>query len=95
MENSKDNFRVVGALLIGAITGAALGILFAPARGSKTRKRLIGGAKEMAEDVKQKIKDEVTALKNKGEDLEEMASDKFNDVKNGIQQKVEALKSHN
>lgn len=95
MENTNDNFKVIGALLIGAITGAALGILFAPAKGSKTRKRLIFGAKDMADDVKEKIKEEVAALRHKAEELEELAGEKITDIKNGIQQNVEAFKQHN
>jgi len=41
--------KVLLAGLAGIAAGVALGILFAPARGSKTRKRLKKGIQELSE----------------------------------------------
>ena len=52
MENTKSNTTtIVGVALAGAAVGAILGILFAPDKGSKTRSRLSGGAKQLAHDL--------------------------------------------
>jgi gas vesicle protein len=55
MENSNNTGKVIGALLVGAAVGAALGILFAPAKGSETRKKLAGTAEDYTDALKEKF----------------------------------------
>lgn len=50
----KKSGNVIGALLLGAAVGAVVGILFAPDKGGKTRKKLIDGAKDFTADLKRK-----------------------------------------
>ncbi len=94
MENSNDTGKVLISLLVGALAGVAVGVLFAPYKGSKTRKRLMGSAKGLADDVKQRVKEEVNALRAKASELELMAEDKMQDMVNGVQKKVDAIKQH-
>lgn len=94
MQNSNDTAKVIGALLLGAITGAALGVLFAPNRGSETRSKLVDGAKDLAGDLKRKIKDEVNSLRNKAEELEGLAEDRLDDITRNVKQKVDGLELH-
>lgn len=91
MKNSNDTGKVIISLLVGALAGAAIGILFAPGEGSKTRKKLIGSAKDLADDVKQRVKDEISTLRNKASELELMVDEKAQDVVNGVQKKVDAI----
>lgn len=58
MQNQSSNtqLKVIGALLLGAAIGAALGVLFAPAKGVETRRKLMNDAKDMADDLKDKFK---------------------------------------
>jgi len=53
MENSNDSGKVLGALLVGAVMGGVLGILFAPAKGSETRKQITGDSDDITKSLKE------------------------------------------
>jgi len=93
MNNSNDSFKVIGALVVGVITGAALGVLFAPHKGSETRNRILGGAKDMANDFSRMVKDEVTALRNKAEEVVGYVNEEGIELKNRMNRNVETLES--
>lgn len=80
MENLNGTAKVVGAVVVGALAGAVLGILFAPEKGCRTRRNIMNGAKDMADDLVQRIKDEASSLRQKATDLEELAKEKFEEM---------------
>ncbi len=55
MENSNCTGKMIGALLIGVAVGGALGILFAPAKGSETRKKIAGATEDYTDALKEKF----------------------------------------
>jgi gas vesicle protein len=90
MKNDKS--IIIGALLMGALAGAVLGILFAPDKGDKTHEKLIDGTNDLAEDLKKKLIDEAKSMRSKFEELETAAEKKLHEVVNNIKQKADATK---
>ena len=95
MENTKQTGKLVLAAVAGAALGAALGVLFAPHKGSKTRKLIVKGAKGGAEDVKMKLMNEANALRARAEELDMIARDNMKNVPENVKPKAEMLKHHN
>jgi gas vesicle protein len=58
MENSKDTGKLIGAMLLGAAIGVGIGVLFAPNKGSETRKKIVDGLKDIAEELNDTLKND-------------------------------------
>ena len=57
MKNENTNAKLVGALLVGAAIGGALGILIAPEKGSVTRNKIAGKSEDLAKGIKEKVRE--------------------------------------
>jgi gas vesicle protein len=58
--------EIVGSFLVGALIGAALGVMFAPASGKQTREKLhdwMDENKEMAKEKLEKLEEEIKRRK--------------------------------
>jgi len=63
-----DNTKVFAALLAGIAAGAAIGILFAPEKGTDTRDKLNDALKNLSDAIKDRAAEEIenlTALKDR------------------------------
>lgn len=87
MSNDKNIF----GLLIGLVAGAGLGVLFAPDKGSKTRKKITKGAisaKETLIAEANNIKEDVI---NKTETLKNNVSNTISTKTNTLEEKLEDI----
>ena len=91
MNNVKTNARLIGTLVVGAVAGATLGILFAPRKGKKTREQIAGSAEKIAKNMKKKMLNEVKSLKQKAIKLEEKVEENMESISVTLQEKAKEL----
>ncbi|WP_016989598.1 YtxH domain-containing protein [Flavobacterium sp. ACAM 123] len=104
MSNNAGNTLI--ALIGGVAIGAGLGVLFAPAKGDKTRAKIKDGYKEakadldykyqgLSEEMKTKLKSAKFDLDSSYEDLLSNMSDKTEEVISFLEIKLADLKEQN
>ena len=70
------NKKLISGLLVGAAVGAVLGILFAPDKGTETRKKMAKKAEDLGDELKNKYSEAKETLREKFE--------KINDEKKNV-----------
>ncbi|EKF56773.1 hypothetical protein I215_01125 [Galbibacter marinus] len=104
MSNQTGNTLL--ALLTGAAIGAGIGILYAPDRGDKTRKKIRKNAKSAQRELEKQLKSTTTKLssqaektranfENKLEDTLSTMSYKADDILVALEAKLEDLREQN
>jgi gas vesicle protein len=84
-----DNSKVLVALLAGLAAGAALGLLFAPEKGSETRDKLSQSLKDLGDSIKDKAADEINNLSSLKDKVVSSIKSKLRDVEDEYSTEVE------
>lgn len=89
--------KVLLGLLAGVATGALLGVLFAPDKGSVIRKKISKKSDDYADALKEKFNEFMDNIYEKmedvkGEDYAEDLKDKFNEFLDSVSDKAEDIK---
>ncbi len=93
MASSTGNTLI--ALISGAAIGAVVGILFAPDKGDKTRKKIKDGYKDLEKEMKSKLANAKVDLEETYEELLSNMSYKTEDVISFLEIKLAELKEQN
>lgn len=84
MKTSSTLLGILGAAAIGAVVG----VLFAPEKGSKTRKKIADKSKDCSEDLKGKLNEFVSSLSENGKDMLASGKAKYNEMKSDVRQDI-------
>lgn len=76
--------KLLLGVLAGVAAGATLGILFAPDKGSKTRKKLYRKGADSLSDLKETFEELVDSLNEKFESTKEQIQDLYESGKNKV-----------
>lgn len=84
-----DNAKVVAALLAGLAAGAALGILFAPEKGSETREKVNESLKDLSDAIKERTSEQMNNIGALADQLVGTVKSKLSKTEETLEEAIE------
>lgn len=84
-----DNTKVVAALLAGLAAGAALGILFAPDKGTDTREKVNESLKDLGDAIKERTNEQINQVGALADSLIATVKSKLDKTSHQIEDAIE------
>ncbi|HZH54858.1 MAG TPA: YtxH domain-containing protein [Sphingobacteriaceae bacterium] len=84
-----DNTKVVAALLAGLAAGAALGILFAPDKGSDTREKVNESLKDLGDAIKERTSEQANHVSALADSLIATIKSKLDKASDQVEEAIE------
>ena len=84
--------KVLLGVLAGVAVGALAGVLFAPDKGSETRKKISRKGEDYADALKEKFDDFISGIREKMETATEEAADMADNIKSRADEARRATK---
>ena len=85
--------KVLASVLAGAAAGAVLGILFAPDKGSETRKKLAEKGSGLADNLKSRAGEYADVLSEKYEEVKGKVMGEGKDLYNKAKENANSMKA--
>lgn len=74
------SYKIVLGVAAGLATGLLLGMLFAPHKGTRTRRRIVRAGSQMGDDLKEKVDAAIDKVHEKYDDAIKQAEVKLKNI---------------
>lgn len=84
-----DNGKILAALLTGLAAGAALGVLFAPEKGTDTRDKLNDTLKDLGDALKERTSEQLDQLNDLKDKVVSTLKNKVDKTERDLEEAIE------